>query len=59
MVNREGKYVALPVDHILYVSAEGDYSNLITKESSYLSTYNLKETEQRLDPVNSCEFTGP
>ena len=51
MVDRGGKYVALPVEDILYVSAEGDYSNLVTKERSYLSTYNLKETEQRLDPA--------
>ncbi len=50
MVDRGGKYVALPVQQLLYVAAEGDYSSLVTEERAYLSTYNLKETEQRLDP---------
>lgn len=50
MVDRGGKYVALPVQQLLYVAAEGDYSSLVTKERAYLSTYNLKETEQRLNP---------
>jgi len=50
MVDRGGKYVALPVSELLYVSADGDYSCLVTAQRSYLSTYNLKETEARLDP---------
>lgn len=51
MVDRGGKYVALPVQQLLYVAAEGDYSSLVTKERAFLSTYNLKETEQRLNPT--------
>ena len=50
MVDRGGKYVALPVADLLFVSADGDYSRLVTSERSYLSSYNLKETEARLDP---------
>lgn len=50
MVDRGGKYVALPVANLLYVKAEGDYSSLITNERSYLSTYGLGEVEKRLNP---------
>ncbi len=50
LVERGGKYVALPVADLLYVRAEGDYSALVTNERSYLSAYGLGETESRLDP---------
>ncbi len=50
MVPRANKYVALPVKEILCIRAEGDYSTILTKESSFLSQYSLKESESRLDP---------
>lgn len=50
MVDRGGKYVALPVSDLLYITADDDYSRLVTPERTYLSTYNLKETGTRLDP---------
>lgn len=50
MVPRGNKYVALPVEDILCIRAEGDYSTLVTAERQILSPYSLKETEARLDP---------
>ena len=50
MVPRAGKYIALPVEEILCIRAEGDYSTIVTADSSFLSQYSLKETEARLDP---------
>lgn len=50
MVPRSNKYVALPVRNILCIRAEGDYSTIVTAESSFLSQYSLKDSEARLDP---------
>jgi two-component system LytT family response regulator len=50
MLPRGNKYVALPVEDILYIRAEGDYSTIVTAEREYLSQYSLKESEGRLDP---------
>ena len=50
MVPRAGKYIALPVEEILCIRAEGDYSTIVTAERNFLSQYSLKETEARLDP---------
>ena len=50
MVPRAGKYIALPVEEILCIRAEGDYSTIVTAEHNFLSQYSLKETETRLDP---------
>ena len=50
MVPRANKYVALPVQEIVCIRAEGDYSTIVTAEDKFLSQYSLKDSESRLDP---------
>lgn len=50
MVPRGNRYLALPVQDIQFVRAEGDYSSLITSDTRYLSQYGLGEMEKRLSP---------
>lgn len=50
MVPRGNRYLALPVNEIQFVRAEGDYSSLVTANTRYLSQFGLGEMEKRLSP---------
>ena len=50
LVARGNKLVAINVDDIQWVSAEGDYSSLITAEGRFLSQYGIGQLEKKLNP---------
>jgi two-component system LytT family response regulator len=51
MVQSGQKLVSLPVDDIVWINAEGDYSNLITTQQTFLSNYGIGQLEEKLDPA--------
>ncbi|MEM9835431.1 MAG: LytTR family DNA-binding domain-containing protein [Bacteroidota bacterium] len=50
MVPKGNRYLALPVNDIQFVRAEGDYSSLVTADTRFLSQFGLGEMEKRLPP---------
>lgn len=50
LVARGNKLVAVNVDDIQWVSADGDYSSLITANGRFLSQYGIGQLEKKLDP---------
>ena len=50
LVSRGSKLVGVNVEDIQWVSADGDYSSLITESGRYLSQYGIGQLEQKLDP---------
>jgi two-component system LytT family response regulator len=50
LVAKGNKLVAVSVADIQYISAEGDYSSLITAEQRFLSQYGIGQIETKLNP---------
>ena len=50
LVAKGNKLVAVSVADIQYISADGDYSSLITAEQRFLSQYGIGQLESKLDP---------
>ena len=50
LVSSRNRLIALNVEDIIWISAEKDYSNLITGEKVYLSNYGISKVEEKLDP---------
>ncbi|MTI89517.1 MAG: response regulator transcription factor [Balneolaceae bacterium] len=45
------KIVPVPVDDIIWIKAEGDYSRIYTEEGSHLCSTGLGKLEEKLDPA--------
>ncbi|MEO0340562.1 MAG: LytTR family DNA-binding domain-containing protein [Bacteroidota bacterium] len=50
LVSFKNKLVNIPVDQIILIKAEGNYARLITKETSYLSSYGITKLEKKMSP---------
>lgn len=50
LVARGSKLVGVNVDDIQWISADGDYSSLITANGRFLSQYGIGQLEQKLNP---------
>lgn len=50
LVSSGQKLVAIPTDSIIWINADGDYSNMVTKKNTYLSNYGIGQLEEKLDP---------
>lgn len=50
LVARGNKLVAVSTNDIQWVSADGDYSSLVTSGHRYLSQYGIGQIEKKLDP---------
>jgi len=50
LVERNKKYVTLPVEDILFVSAYGDYSRIHSTDAQFLSNHGIGALEEKLDP---------
>lgn len=50
LVSSGQKLVAIPTDSIIWINADGDYSNMVTKKHTYLSNYGIGQLEEKLDP---------
>jgi two-component system LytT family response regulator len=50
LVEQGAKWVTLPVQEILWLQAEGDYTRIHTVKQSFLSTKGIGELEARLNP---------
>lgn len=50
LVSSGQKLVAIPTETIIWVNADGDYSNMITHQQTYLSNYGIGQLEEKLDP---------
>ena len=50
LVSRGSKLVAVNVKDIQWISADGDYSSLITANGRYLSQYGIGQLENKLNP---------
>ena len=50
LVSSRNKLVALQVKDIIWISAEKDYSNLITGDQKFLSNYGISKVAEKLDP---------
>jgi two-component system, LytTR family, response regulator len=48
LVEQGNKMVALDLDHLIWVEADGDYTRLHTPQRSHLSAASMKELEERL-----------
>lgn len=51
LVAKGNKLVAVNVGDIQWISAEGDYSSLITAQGRFLSQYGIGQLEKKLDPA--------
>ncbi|EGJ49728.1 LytTR family DNA-binding domain-containing protein [Desulfocurvibacter africanus] len=49
-INQDGRMVLLPFDQIVFVEAYEDYSYVHTASQKYLTSYRLKNLEDRLKP---------
>ena len=49
-VNQDGRTILIPYDQIIFVEAFEDYSYVHTATQKYLSSYRLKNLEDRLEP---------
>jgi two-component system, LytTR family, response regulator len=50
LVNQNQKLVAVTVSNIVYITAERDYSELVTHGQKHLSNFGISVLEQKLDP---------
>ena len=50
LVQIGAKLVTVDLAEVIWIDAEGDYSNLITSKQRYLSNYGLGALEKKLDP---------
>jgi len=50
LVSFKNKLINIPVDQIILIKAEGNYAKLITRDSSYLSSYGISKLEQKMNP---------
>lgn len=50
LVSFRNKLITLKVTDIIWISAEKDYSNLITKDQNFLSNYGISKVAEKLDP---------
>ncbi len=50
LVNQNQKLVAVTVSNIIYITAERDYSELVTNGQKHLSNFGISVLEQKLDP---------
>ena len=50
LVPHKNRLIALPVNQIIRVEADKNYSRLITKEHNFLSNYGISQIESKLDP---------
>lgn len=50
LVSSGQKLVAIPTEDIIWINADGDYSNLVTPKQSYLSNYGIGQLEEKLNP---------
>ncbi|MFC4230373.1 LytR/AlgR family response regulator transcription factor [Parasediminibacterium paludis] len=51
LVDSGNRMVSLPVNDIVWLEAEGDYTKLHTLQKSYLSSYGIGTLEQKLNPT--------
>jgi DNA-binding LytR/AlgR family response regulator len=49
-INLEGRMLLVPYDKIIFIEAEEDYSFVQTSDQRYLTSYRLKNLEDRLAP---------
>lgn len=52
LVAKGNKLVAVNVDDIQWIGADGDHSSLITANGRFLSQYGIGQLETKLDPAN-------
>jgi len=50
LVSSKNKLVAVQVEEIIRIEAEGDYSKLVTASGNFLSNYGISQMEQKLNP---------
>lgn len=50
LVSSGQKLIAIPTSSIIWINADGDYSNLVTEKHSHLSNYGIGQLEEKLDP---------
>lgn len=50
LVSSGQKLIAIPVEKIIWINADGDYSNMVTEKHTYLSNYGIGQLEEKLDP---------
>lgn len=50
LVESGARMIAISVNDILWIEADGDYSRIHTKEKFYLSNYGMNTLEQKLNP---------
>lgn len=50
LVSDGNKLINIPLDHIVRIEAEGDYSKLITTTKYYLSNYGITQLEKKMNP---------
>lgn len=51
LVEQGNRMIALAVEDIIWIEADGDYAHLHTAQKSYLSNLGLGELESRLNPT--------
>ncbi len=51
LVEQGNRMIALAVEDIIWIEADGDYAHLHTRQKSYLSNLGLGELENRLNPT--------
>ncbi len=50
LVENGNRMISLPINEIVWLEAEGDYTKLHTSQKSYLSSYGIGTLEQKLNP---------
>lgn len=50
LVSSGQKLIAIATESIIWINADGDYSQMITEQQSYLSNYGIGQLEEKLDP---------
>jgi two-component system, LytTR family, response regulator len=51
LVESGNRLVALPLDDIIWIAADGDYTRLHTAQRFYISSYGMNVLEQKLNPA--------
>ncbi|MEM1328161.1 MAG: LytTR family DNA-binding domain-containing protein [Bacteroidota bacterium] len=51
LVQSGRKLVTVAVEDLIWISAEGDYSNLVTTDGNFLSNYGISKLEEKLNPT--------
>ncbi|PHN03153.1 LytR/AlgR family response regulator transcription factor [Flavilitoribacter nigricans] len=50
LVSSGQKLIAIPTASIIWINADGDYSNMVTDKQTYLSNFGIGQLEEKLDP---------